>query len=606
MRLNPYSERKSTVIMIFVIAGLIFVLRLFIIQIVDNSYTLSANNNVLRYITDYPSRGLIYDRNGELLVYNEATYDLLVVPRLAKKTDTAELCRLLNINNSIYLKKLKEAKSYSYYKASIFEKELSKETYGFLQEKLYRFPGFFVQTRTLRHYPKPIAAHTLGYIGEVNPEFINKNKYYKQGDYIGISGIEKYYEEILRGKRGLRIVMVDVFNREKGKYQAGVYDTLAVKGNDIQLSIDLALQQYGEKLMQGKTGSIVAIEPSTGQILALVSSPAYDPNLLVGRERSKNYLLLEKDKSKPLFNRALMAKYPPGSTFKLVNALIGEQEQVLFPNTTYSCEAGYSFGGLTVKCHKHSSPLDLKQSVQYSCNAYYCKAFRSIIDNRKYRNTEEGYFKWYNYVLSFGFGKKFNSDLSYESTGNVPTIKYYDRYHGKRRWNSLTVISLAIGQGELGTTPVQLANLSAIIANRGFYYIPHLIRTIESDNKIDKKFLVKHSTGIEEKYFELVVDGMEDVVEGGTGRVARIDSLKICGKTGTAQNPHGEDHSIFIAFAPKLNPKIAICVVVENAGFGATYAAPIASLMIEKYIHRKISRQELEDRMVNTVIKSEE
>ena len=411
MRKNPYSERQTIIKGIFVVIGIIFALRLFLIQIVDNSYTLSANNNVLRYNTEYPARGLIYDRNGKLLVYNEATYDLMVTPRLVKKIDTLGFCSLIGIDKETFITKMNEAKKYSRYKSSIFEKQLSKETYGYLQEKLFELPGFYVQTRTLRKYPKPMGAHTLGYIGEVSPGMIEKNPYYKSGDYIGISGIENSYEDWLRGKRGLKIEMVDVFNRPKGSYQNGKYDTIAVAGKDLHTTLDADLQEYGEQLMNNKTGSIVALDPKTGEILTVVSSPAYDPNLLAGHERTKNYVVLEEDPSKPLFNRALMAKYPPGSTFKLVNALIGQQEQVLFPGTSYSCERGFHFGGLSVACHPHPSPLDLLGSIQISCNAYYCKAFRAIIENKSYNSVEDAYNVWYKDVKSFGFGSKFHSDL---------------------------------------------------------------------------------------------------------------------------------------------------------------------------------------------------
>ena len=599
MRKNPYNDRMQVIMGIFIVIGIIYIIRLFLMQIIDSSYTLSANNNVLRYNIEYPARGLIYDRNDKLLVYNEATYDLMVVPRLVRKLDTLDLCKLLDIDKQTFINKLNEARSYSRYKPSIFEKQLSKETYGYLQEKLFELPGFYVQTRTLRKYPKPMAAHTLGYIGEVSPETIDKKPYYKSGDYIGISGIESSYEESLRGKRGLKIEMVDVFNRPKGRYMYGKYDTISVSGKDLHTTIDAELEDYGEMLMKNKSGSIVAIDPKTGEILTIVSSPAYDPNLLVGHERTKNYNMLEHDESKPLFNRALMAKYPPGSTFKLVNALIGQQEGVLFPDTKYSCERGFHFGGLTVGCHVHPSPLDLLGSIEISCNAYYCKTFRSIIENRAIGSVREAYVTWYNYVKSFGFGKRFNSDLPNELSGFIPDAKYYDRYHGLNRWNSISIISLAIGQGELGITPLQLANLSATISNRGFYYTPHIIKGIGNDYTVSQKYKTKNYTAIERKYFDIVVQGMYEVVEAGTGRGSKIDSLSVCGKTGTAQNPHGKDHSIFIAFAPKDNPKIAICVVVENAGFGATYAAPIASLMIEKYLFRRVKRKEIEQRMLD-------
>jgi penicillin-binding protein 2 len=596
-----YSNRRFTIIGLFLFVGLVFIIRLFYIQVIVDKYILSANNNVLRYVTQYPARGLIYDRNGKLLVYNEAAYDLMVTPRQVKDIDTAELCRLLEIDRKEFVDRLKRARNYSSYRPSIFEAQISRENYGYLEEKLFRFPGFFVQPRTLRKYTYACAAHSLGYIGEVNPDIIERSSYYRSGDYIGISGIEKSYEDVLRGKKGMKIRVVDVFNRDKGSFQEGKYDTTAVAGTDLFSSIDADLQTYGELLMSNKKGSIVAIEPSTGEILCLVSSPSYDPNLLVGRIRKKNYAALSEDSILvPLFNRALMAMYPPGSTFKLVDALIGQQEGVLHPDTRYSCPGGFSLGnGKMVGCHNHFSPLDLKQSIQYSCNTYYCRVFKSIIDKPVFSTTRQGYENWRKHVMSFGFGRKFGIDLPGELNGNIPSANYYDKYHGVNRWHSTTVISLAIGQGEIGITPLQLANLSALIANRGFYFTPHIIRAVGTKDNSQKEFREKKTTDIDPRYFDIVVDAMHDVVEGGTATIAKLDSISICGKTGTAQNPHGKNHSIFIAFAPMDNPKIAISVVVENAGFGATWAAPIASLMIEKYLKRHVSRTEKEKSMID-------
>ena len=552
-------------------------------------------------MTQYPARGLIYDRFGKLLVYNEAAYDLMVTPHQVKNIDTAELCRLLEIDRKEFTDRLKKARQYSPYRPSIFEAQISRENYGYLEEKLFRFPGFFVQPRTLRKYTYPIAAHTMGYIGEAGPEIIEKNPYYHSGDYIGISGLEKSYEDVLRGKKGLKIKVVDVFNRDKGSFQNGKYDTSAVAGTDLHSSLDADLQAYGEQLMTNKKGSIVAIEPSTGEILCIVTSPSYDPNLLVGRVRKKNYTFLSEDTVMvPLFNRALMAMYPPGSTFKLVDALIGQSEGVLNAETRYSCPGGFSIGnGKMVGCHNHFSPLNLRQSIQYSCNTYYCRVFKSIIDNSAYSSTRQAYESWRKHVMSMGLGKKLGIDLPGELNGNIPSPNYYDKYHGVNRWRSLTIISLAIGQGEIGITPVQLANLAALISNRGFYYIPHIIRSAGTQTELPAEFRQKKVTDVDPKYFELVVEAMHDVVESGTATNARMDSIAICGKTGTAQNPHGKNHSIFIAFAPKDNPKIAISVVVENAGFGATWAAPIASLMIEKYLKREVKRKEIEQKMID-------
>ncbi len=595
---SPYSHRKYTIVFIILCVVFIYIVRLFYMQIIDDSYKYSAQNNSQRRITKYPARGVIFDRYGKILVYNEPAFDLMVIPQQTKPFDSLDLCQILEIELPTLRQILQKAKSYSKYRPSLVVPQLSIETVALLKEKLYKFNGFFLQSRTLRKYPKPIAAHLLGYVGEVDEKFIKKNPYYKMGDYVGISGIEKTYEEYLRGKKGVSIYLVDVHNRIVGNFAEGKYDTAAVPGYNLITSIDLELQEYGEKLMSNKKGSIVAIDPQSGEILALVSSPSYDPSLLVGRKRTKNYSLLLRDTLKPLFNRALMAKYPPGSTFKMVNGLIGLQEEVINLQTSYSCSKGFSMGNIHVGCHAHPSPLALTQAVQHSCNAYFCNVFIKILNNRKYKNTEEAFNKWREYVTSFGFGQALGSDLSYELKGNVPTNNYYNRYFGKNRWKPLTIISLSIGQGELGITPLQLANYACILANRGYYYIPHIVKEIQDAQWDNSKFKKKHYTLIDKKYFEPIIEGMENVVLAGTARIAKIDSITVCGKTGTAQNPHGKDHSIFIAFAPKDNPKIAIAVFVENAGFGATYAAPIASLMIEKYIKRKVKRTDLEQRMI--------
>ena len=590
---SKHTDRMYVMMGIVILIAITFLGRLFFIQVLDDSYRLSAENNVLRYQIEFPARGLIYDRNGELLVYNEAAYDLMIIPRQAKDIDTASLCQILDMSREQFVKKMNDAKAYSWRKATVFQKQISGVTYANLQEKLYRMNGFFVQKRTLRKYPQPIAAHLLGYVGEANQRKLESDSYYKKGDYVGISGLEKSYEKELRGSKGIKVVMVDVFNREKGGYKEGKYDTSAVAGKSITSSIDTKLQAYGESLMQNKTGAIVALEPATGEILALISGPTFDPNLLVGRVRSKNYNLLLKDTMKPLFNRALMSEQnPPGSTFKLINALIGQQVGVLNENTTYRCPRGYISGNFRMGCHNHRSPLNLRESIQHSCNAYYGNVFRNIIDYTG--KPWEGFEIWRNHVISFGLGTKFNTDLPVEYSGSVPTAKFYDKYYGEHRWKSLTIISMAIGQGELGTTPLQLANMTAAIANRGFYYRPHLVKAIDGQ-PITNRFTEKQMTTINREYFIPVVDGMEMVFQqGGTGYRSRLDSLSMCGKTGTAQNPHGEDHSIFICFAPKDNPKIALAVFVENGGGGSKYAAPMASLMVEKYLRDTISRPAFE------------
>ncbi|MBV2246587.1 MAG: penicillin-binding protein 2 [Lentimicrobium sp.] len=590
------ASRKQTVITIFVVVGFIYLLRLFYLQVIDDSYTLSANNNVLRYVTQYPARGLIYDRNGKLLVYNEAVYDLMVLPRQVKDIDTLEFCRILDITPEGFRQRLRKAKDYSRYKPSLFEKQLSKETYGYLEEKMYRFPGFFVQPRTLRKYPTPLGAHLLGYVGEVNQAMIDKNPYYKSGDYVGISGIEKTYEEELRGIKGIKIKMVDVHNREVGSFQDGLHDTIAEMGKDLYLSIDATLQEYGERLMQGKMGSIVAIEPSTGEILAFLSSPSYNPNLLVGRVRGKNFGLLLQDPVKPLLNRALMGQYPPGSTFKMVNDLVGLQEGVLTTSTHYSCQGP---GSTPIRCtHNHQSPLDVYTAIQQSCNPFHWQVYRSILSNPRYKGTRENYEIWRDHVMDMGFGHKLGSDTDAELAGNIPSAGSFDAIYGKGRWTSMTVRSLSIGQGEILTTPLQLANYGALLANRGYYIVPHVVKQI-GEKAVDEKKFKKVISDISPSHYEIIVEGMRQVATLGTARWYQIKDITMCGKTGTAENPHGKDHSLFMAFAPADNPVIAIAVVVENAGFGSTWALPIASLMIEKYINGEVSRTQIEEDMIN-------
>jgi penicillin-binding protein 2 len=546
----------------------------------------------------------MYDRNGELIVYNKAAYDLMVIPGQLQPLDTNEFCSILDISKQQFVDNIKEARKHSLFRSSIFLKQLSAESYAVLQEKLFKYPGFYVQPRTLRAYPRNIASHLVGYVGEVDDRIIRNSPYYRMGDYIGVSGLERSYEEELRGKKGVSVFLVDVHNRIKGSYADGRYDTTAVLGKDIQATIDANLQEYGELLMQNKIGGIVALEPSTGEVLAMISSPTYNPDLLVGRPRTINFRALENDTLKPLFNRALMALYPPGSTFKVVNALIGLQEGVVRAQTKYSCDGGYRVGR-GVGCRHHISPTDLIQSIQVSCNTYYCNVFRNILDKPSLGGIEQGFTVWKNHVESFGFGKKLNIDQPNELGGIVPSINFYDRYFRKGGWNSLTIISLAIGQGELGTTPLQMANMTAAIANRGYYYTPHFVREIGGTPLKEPRFMMKNYTTIDSLWYNYVVEGMDMAVNGGEGstaRVAAIPNIVVCGKTGTSQNPHGKDHSVFVAFAPKDNPQIAIAVYVENAGFGSTWAAPIASLMIEKYLTGKVTRTWLEQRMLDAIL----
>jgi len=591
---DSFTVRKYIIGLLIVLVGLAFIIKLFLLQVVDSTYKLSASNNVIRYITQYPARGLIYDRNGKLMVYNEAAYDLMVNPIQLQPFDTTEFCQILDVEKAYVKESINKAKEYSKYKPSIFLKQVSSKTYARLQEKLYKFPGFFVQARTLRRYPSDIAAHVLGYVGEVNDKIIEQDPYYKSGDYIGISGIEQSYEEYIRGKKGVNVFLVDVHNRIKGPYADGKMDKKAEVGANVISTIDADLQAYGEKLMKNKIGSIVAIEPSSGEILALVSSPSYDPDLLIGRKRTDNYRSLMNDTLKPLFNRALMAQYPPGSTFKIINALIGLQEKVLFPTTKYHCNGAYYARNIRVGCHFHKSPTDLRQSIQVSCNTYYCNVFRSILENKKYASIHESFDQWQKYIMSFGFGQKLNTDFTNELKGIVPNKELYNRIYGEKSWSALTVLSLAIGQGELGITPLQMANMTAAIANRGYYITPHIVKEIEGNYELDSRFKEKHHTLIDSSYYEIVIDGMDLAVNGepgsgSTARSAHLEDIVVCGKTGTAENPHGEDHSIFIAFAPKHNPQIALAVYIENGGFGSTWAAPTARLMTEQYLNDSIS-----------------
>jgi penicillin-binding protein 2 len=584
------SNRKFIVGIIFLVIGLIFIIRLFNVQVLDDKYKSESDHNVLREVIQYPARGLVYDRNGELLVYNEAAYDLMVLPKQVKTLDTLGLCHLLEIEKEVFVEKFVKAKKYSRYKPSKFLNEISSISYANIQEQLYKYPGFFVQTRTLRRYPRKSAAHILGYIGEVNQSVISKKPYYRSGDYIGKSGLEYSYEEQLRGTRGVERILVDVHNRKKGSYKNGEKDTVAITGAVLHTTLDIVLQEYGELLMQNKKGSIVAIEPKTGEILSLVSAPNYDPNMLVGRAVGKNYPRLSKDTLNPLFNRALMAKYPPGSIFKTVQAMVGLQAGVISETSSFACNKSL------VGCHNHPTASSVSSSVKMSCNPYYYQVFKRLIQQNKaksiFKDSEIGLAIWSEQIKKFGFGRKLSTDLPGVKSGYVPDVGFYNRWYGEGRWAFSTIYSLSIGQGEMGVVPLQMANLSATIANKGYYYVPHFIKQTEGGDTIPQKFTQKQSVDIDQKHFNTVIDGMYGVVyeSGGTARRARIhESIVVCGKTGTAQNPHGEDHSVFIAFAPKENPQIAVAVYVENAGGGGSWAAPIASLMIEQYLTDSIS-----------------
>ena len=583
---------QFVVLLIFSVIGC----RLFYLQILDTKYKRLAEGNALRHEVQYPPRGEVFDRNGEYLVKSKECYDLMVVWREMDRAgfDTMRMCSILNLSKKRLMRKLADARM-SPRKACLVTNFVSKEDK--LRFDACNFKGFFTVYRTVREYPRKVGGNLLGYVGEVNQRDIDRDDYYRMGDYIGKSGVESAYEEVLRGTKGVKITEVDTHGATKGSYMEGRLDTLPEAGKYIVCTIDARLQKFCEELMEGKIGAAVAIEPATGEILMMVSSPTYDPDELVGRERGNHYMQMLGNKRRPLFNRAVSAKYPPGSTFKLVQGLVGMQEGVLTPANAYPCHGGYSYGSKKMKCHPHPSPLDLRNAVANSCNAYFCYVLRNVLDNPRYGSVKEGFDVWEEYVKSFGFGRKLDSDFNGEGNGYVPDRGFYDkRYRGS--WNSLTVISLSIGQGELGCTPLQMANLAAIIANRGYYYIPHIVKRIEGRDSIDRRFYERRYTKVDPRYFEPVVEGMwRGVHVAGTSRMAFLPGLDVCGKTGTAQNPHGRDHSTFLSFAPKDNPKIAISVYVENAGFGASAALPIASLLEEFYLTDTITRPELVERV---------
>lgn len=586
--MNNLDNRKVTVISLFVLIGLLFIGRLFMIQVVDDEYTSSADNQALRFITQYPSRGIIYDRHGKILVQNQAAFDLMVVPRQVEGIDTMAFCALLEIPREEFEARLQQAKAYSNYRASIFQKQLTADEYARVAENLYRFSGFYGQKRSLRIYPDSAAAHVLGYIGEVNTRDIEADTVYKSGDFIGISGLERQYEKVLRGERGQEVLMVDVHNTVQGRYRNGQLDVPARAGINLITSLDLELQKYGERLMQNKKGSIVAIEPRTGEVLCLISSPTYDPNLLVGVKRAKNYqLLVQNDSLDPLFNRALAAQYPPGSIFKIVQSLVALQEGSITEHTGIPCNKAL------VGCHNHPSAQNLREAIQMSCNPYFHQVFKRTINrgisNNYFEDSAIGLEAWEKRVRKFGLGQRLGLDLPNLKSGSIPDVALYDRIYGARRWAFSTIYSVSIGQGEVEVVPLQMANLAAIFANRGYYVDPHIVKAFDGETDATLQFET-HSTEIDQAFYDPIMDAMQWVVDrpGGTARRARIDSIIVCGKTGTAENPHGEDHSVFIAFAPRESPRIAIAVYVENAGFGGTWAAPIASLMIEQYLRGEV------------------
>lgn len=598
---------KSQILIIGVaIVCLVLVTKLFFLQIVDEEYKISAENNAYKYVTIYPVRGLILDRNGNILVSNRNSYDIMVTPVDLQPFDTAALCRIFSINKEFVREKIAEYRKNRRkigYQSVVFLKQVSEREYGVFLEQSYKFPGFSGVSKSIRDYPYNAGANLFGYTTEVSEEFLEKNPSYKIGDYVGASGLELSYESVLKGEKGYTIMQRDVHNRILSPLAGGAYDKDAVPGKDIVTTIDGELQQYGEYLMQNKIGSVVAIEPSSGEILSLISSPGIDISKIANI--SKYYNQIINDPLKPMFNRAVMSAYPPGSVFKIVNGLIGLQEGVITEESRFPCRGGYYYTPTRIlRCHAHRSPLDFSHAIMMSCNAYFCYVLKGILENPEYGNMDESFTKWRDYVESMGFGKKLGSDFPAELGGTLPTADTYNKIYGRGSWKSSTVISLSIGQGEIGTTPLHLANLAATIANRGYYITPHLVKSIP-DSTICERYTKRNYTAIDSKYFDPVVEGMYMAVnsrpgEGGTATRAKVEGLDICGKTGTAQNPHGKDNAVFICFAPRENPKIAVAVYIENAGFGGTWAAPVASLIVEKYLTGTITRPELEKYMAET------
>ena len=616
MRKDYQLEKRKYVIGGFILVIVcIYIIRLLGLQVMDSRYKEVADSNAFMRKTLYPSRGMIRDRNDKLVVYNQPAYDVMMIPKNVQAFDTLDFCRTLGITREQFDRRLADMKDrrlnpgYSAYTPQRFITHISAQDYGRLQEKLYRFPGFFIQQRILRQYDRPAGGNILGNIREVSQKEIDNDEYYAPGDYCGDLGVEKSYEEYLRGQKGVEILIRDAYGRIKGKYENGIHDIAPVSGRDLKLSIDIDLQGYGEKLMANKIGAIVAIEPATGEILAMVSSPTYDPRLLVGRDRGKHYNELVADLYKPLFDRALKGAYPPGSTFKPSQGLILRQENIITLSTAYPCYHGFISGGLKVGCHGHASPITLKPALQTSCNAFFCWGLKSMLDNNrsKYGSTAEAFEVWKRHLVSLGYGYRLGVDLPGEGRGFIPNAQFYNKIYGEGRWSANTIISIAIGQGEILATPLQIANLCATIANRGWFVTPHIVKEIQ-DTILPKEITEKRVPTIDRQHFVDVAEGMRMAVLGGTCRLANLKDVAVAGKTGTAQNPHGKDHSAFIGFAPYDDPKIAICVYVENAGFGATYGVPIGSLMMEKYLNDSIApeRKYIEQRMFesNTIISS--
>lgn len=600
-------DRRNTILGIIIAVFVVFVLRLAFLQLFNDKYKDFADSNAFYKRTIYPARGLIYDRNGNLMVYNNPSYDVLITVREVQPFDTLDFCRTVGITKEAFLRQLAAIKDrrlnpgYSSYTPQVFLSQLSPETYGMLQEKMFRLKGFSVRSRPLRAYMEPVAAHALGYVAEVNSRDIESDPYYVPGDYSGRSGIEKTYETKLRGEKGVQVLLRDAHGRIKGRYEQGKRDVKAKPGADLTLSLDLELQRYAEQLMVNKRGAIVAIEPATGEILCYVSAPTYDPGLLVGRSRAANYKALEASPHKIFLNRPIQSNYPPGSTFKPAQGLIFLEEGILTEHTQVGCSMGYYYApGRKVGCHHHASPLALVGAVANSCNAYFCHGYRNLIDSKKYENVQQAMDTWKDHLVSMGFGYKLGVDLPFEKRGLIPNSQYYNKWYGVKGWRGSTIISNAIGQGEILATPLQLANYCAMIANRGWFITPHLVKAIEGE-PLDPKYTMKHVSTIDLSHFAPIIEGMKGAATYGTAAGVRIEGIEVCGKTGTAQNPPFPDHSIFMCFAPADNPKIAMLVFIENGGFGATWAVPIASLLLEKFLKGSVAenRKWIEERMLN-------
>ncbi len=585
-----FSNRKFVIGGIAVMVVVVYVLRLFSLQLASDDYKKNADSNAFRKEIQFPSRGLIMDRNGKLMVYNEASYNIMVVMNDQRGVDTLDFCRTVGITPEFYVRRMEEIKSkvnYSRYTPQLFMSQIPPEEFSVFREKLFRFKGFSAEKRSVRHYASGLGAHILGDVGEVNENDIKDDDYYQSGDYIGKLGVERSYEKQLRGEKGMRIMLRDVRGRTQGHYQNGKYDKAPVPGKDITLSIDMDLQALAERLLEGKLGAIVAIEPSSGEILCMASSPTYDPRDMVGRNRGKNHEALSRDPMKPLLNRAIMGTYPPGSTFKITQALLGLQEGSIDPQIAFPCSHGFNYKGLHVGCHGHASPINLVPAIGTSCNAYFCWNLYRMINNRgKYGSVQNAMTRWKDYLVDMGFGYKLGVDLPGERRGMIPNADYYDDHYHKA-WNALTIISISIGQGEVTATPLQIANLAATVANRGHYYVPHIIHRIQG-SRLDSVYRTPHRTMVDRRWYEYAVAGMRRAVLSGTCHGADIPGYEVCGKTGTAQN-RGHDHSAFMGFAPMNAPRIAVVAYVENGGFGAVYGVPIGSLIMEQYLNGKLS-----------------